>query len=863
MSAPAVAAVGPAAVGPAAAAPAPPVVNRIAAETMLAAVESDPQLSPPQRPVFCPDVLVVDLPDGILVEGAPERAVFRGAAARTLLPALLPLMDGSRGPAELSADLPEPTSERSVRAAIALLYTAGLVHDSPWDAPEIPAAIPAPVVAAVRRTLDSTRVHRSPGAAFASIAGSRVLLLATGDTVFTRQLAAQLTATGDAVILGDPADRIELVVNDLVVLVEDRSTTAGPPVRAGGSAGAWARRCTGAGAAALRVVVSNEWVEIGPRFDARYSICPDCLSTNDSPLAEAAPSVGRSAARTTTAAALAAMEIFAQRVRVGTARALTGSTRIQLDSLRTEPRLATRRPGCLDGHRLDGQHDERVVEPLPAGYVYDQSVGFPPKSLLDPKGHQVHYKVGNIVIQHEHRSYGSAERVPLPRADLHLPRPTPTRIADDPTLETLSHLLLATFGLKPVPQVPRVLRYAPTGGNLGSPQGFVIAESVPGLAPGVYYYESFDHQLSRLADLTPATIEVLRAAGLAKAPAHVVFTAAYARVAHKYGMLAWRICCLDAGVAVAQAMAVAGPEFGVRRAEQFDPDQLAALLGLDPTDDPVTAVLQCGHPELPALLDDSPLSSRDAADPPEIGGLVDRGPLMAALLGNRSRAGTFGTTSTISTVGTARMSATSVTGGRCRREVTLPAASLPSVDLRAAIAVRRAERFYDAQPVDPATLRAICSAALGPADRVAGGGHELTLTVVARSVDRVPAGVYTYRPGGVLELDTALSGDPAELTGTVLQLEFAASPVILVVTGATGPVSHRYGVDGYRRLLVDGAEAAHRAWLAALRRGLIGSTFAGLLGPDLYRLGGVDGYFRGGLLGLSLGLPRGAGSAAR
>src|SRR4051812_36081676 len=133
--------------------------GRMPAEVLAAAVRQDAQFRLPARPRLCPGIVAVELDDGLLLEGGPDRKVLRGRSARTLVPRLLPLLDGGRDAAQLAAEL-GGVPRTVVEAALAALYSCGVLDDGD----DGPAADPGPgpdAAAFLARMVDSTRVNRS------------------------------------------------------------------------------------------------------------------------------------------------------------------------------------------------------------------------------------------------------------------------------------------------------------------------------------------------------------------------------------------------------------------------------------------------------------------------------------------------------------------------------------------------------------------------------------------------------------------------------------------------------------------------------------------------------------------------------
>jgi SagB-type dehydrogenase family enzyme len=535
---------------------------------MAAAVESDPQFRIPHRPTWIGGVVRVG-GDPLVVDGTGERRKFRGRAAVTLLPRLIPLLDGSRDLSGLGLALPDVRGT-DLKAAVALLYTSGLVVEAGPEASD--GRCPAPVRDFLGRHLDTTRAHVRPADAIRGLTDAVVRVL--GPAPAATGLVEALAACGVAGTPAPPGSGLAGV--DLAVGLDDGSD---PP---------WLARldddCAAAGVPWLRIGYRPGAVELGPRFDRRYTACYRCLRA-------AQPATTTDRDRQPPAGwdwwPLAAREVVFLLSRVGHPASLTpaGYTVLDLAEWRTEQHLAPRRAGCPDcvpaasgTPRGPGQDD------FPLAYCYEQAVTFPVAALSDPKVHQQHYRPANIELQTDHRSFDSAPRLALPMvnlADIGPGRPVAAE-------SQLPAVLLAAFGLRPGGGPRTVSRYAPSGGNLGSPQAFVLVRDVGGVPPGLYAYDVRDHALSKLSDgADPADLGDPPAGGPEPA-AVVVVTAAVGRLARKYQLLALRISCLDSGVALQQMRAVCGEvELGCELVEHWDDDRVARLLGVDRRGEPV------------------------------------------------------------------------------------------------------------------------------------------------------------------------------------------------------------------------------------------------------------------------------------
>ena len=125
------------------------------------------------------------------------------------------------------------------------------------------------------------------------------------------------------------------------------------------------------------------------------------------------------------------------------------------------------------------------------------------------------------------------------------------------------------------------LRCNPSSGNLHPTESYLICPSLPGLAAGVYHYLSHDHILERRAAPNSTSWGTDLRGGVVLA-----LTGIHWREAWKYGLRAYRYCQHDCGHAIAAvAYAAAALGWRARLLGGWGDDELAALLGLDRTED--------------------------------------------------------------------------------------------------------------------------------------------------------------------------------------------------------------------------------------------------------------------------------------
>lgn len=579
--------------------------DNASAAQMLHMVNSSVLFILPERPRLVPGLAAVPHEELLVVDGGRAQFTFRGGAIG-LLHRLWPLLDGTRTGAGLAAGT--GAGAEHVHQILALLYSRGLLTDAAGD---LAAPTPAQrlIEPAVARLLDTTRAHTGTGPLLTSLtAGPVRVVVALETAAATEEAAVELVRLLEECAIpasvgtpdgADGADRAALVVavaddpdSELFERVAAASGVSGVP---------W-----------LRVLRRPASLELGPLFGGEKDVCHHCFHAGlrDRPWdADPAPADGRDPADPrpehgpSAGLGLVATDVFHYLARVGTSWARTGTAaRFRLDDWSVQERPALRRVGCA--RCCPGAPG--ASGPLPLAFAYDQQSFVSTPEENDPKAFQAHYRAENMQLATVVKDYESAVPVELPQVgpeQLDAPDGTPGRTP----LRDLALMLKTGFGASHVLREPDgtaqlVRRLTATGGNLGSPQAYVLVREVPGLPCGLYYYHPLRHQLLPLRTGTRAEVEewaaecgVHGAEGTDGWTTAFFIASAFPRVASKYGTFALRVCLLDAGVALEQLGHTArqlGLTTSVR--EHWDDRAVLGLLRLTDAMEPVGGVLTMG-----------------------------------------------------------------------------------------------------------------------------------------------------------------------------------------------------------------------------------------------------------------------------
>ncbi len=146
---------------------------------------------------------------------------------------------------------------------------------------------------------------------------------------------------------------------------------------------------------------------------------------------------------------------------------------------------------------------------------------------------------------------------------------------------------------------PRPFRSAPSGGALYPLELYPWVRSVDGLAPGLYHYDPYEHELDDLGpvDLEPAFVQQDL---VGSAAAGILISAVFFRSVFKYGERGYRFVLLEAGHVAQNALLACGGRglAAVPVGGYFDRDVDRAL-GLDGLHESVVYALLLGRPQQP------------------------------------------------------------------------------------------------------------------------------------------------------------------------------------------------------------------------------------------------------------------------
>ncbi|MGR6919182.1 hypothetical protein ACU635_33460 [[Actinomadura] parvosata] len=279
----------------------------------------------PRKPKLHPGLAAVPYEHGLVLEGTAQRRSFGGKAARTFLPRLLPLLDGTRTREDLAAELGHGTEQ-----ALQLLHTTGHLQDGDGD-PELPQGVPLDVAQAVGRALGTSGTWPNPEAAFQAMHTSPALIVDSGSPA--ARVADLLTGSGDRVTT-IPAEHVP-GDGAFVVVVSEGEEDTDVLERLDAA-------CFDRGVVWLRIRLAGQTLRLGPCFDRRFTPCVGCFRAAADEPAAGPPDADLAELGW----AIAAGEIFHRRAGIGTPLAAGVVSVFDLRAWSSHQYLVPKRAGC-------------------------------------------------------------------------------------------------------------------------------------------------------------------------------------------------------------------------------------------------------------------------------------------------------------------------------------------------------------------------------------------------------------------------------------------------------------------------------------------------------------------------------------
>lgn len=833
-----------------------------------------PRFKGPVRPRFLHELVVAPAKDGLVIDGTSQLQVIQGKATQRLVPRLIELMDGSRTVKELEAALPEVPAEY-IGAAISLLARCGLVESGVVN-PEFSSVVLPEPLAFFRRYVASTHANPSGRSAYDKLQAAEVAIVSP---------ASMSTEAGVLKTLLESSG-----LGSVILLPPESLSTMRPPEDAGVARlmvgfsflGEDDRRfteledwCSKQRLSWIRMVVdkSGNWADVGPIFRFNQTPCYRCFRAIHEIPGAAAP-LELSQAERQFWIGLLATEIIYSFNRIGSLITGRSFERYALDTWSSQSLNWPRIPGCPrclplcedGGESRPGPEAQSAIE---TALVFEEYVGLRSREFSVTKN-PLHTSM-IMELARQTKRLPNCPAYPLegqmPRLEsgtldlLQSPLFTASPVF---TVKQLAALLMLTAGVRRAWSNEKQLkRWAPSAGNLGSPELFVVAREVEDLPAGFYFYQPGDHSLAHfrrrdgalpveefMARVMPARVGELPAA-------LVLFTGAYHRVSQKYGPFAYRLINLDGGVALSQfQFAACGLSIRSEILPRWADGLIEEQCNLEPMGEQSTAVAAIftgDHPKNDSPRPPASLAPKNVETARSFCGWTPEELTEKLYRDSRIHEPDL----CLSAVESSAAISPWKNSGGPRAAIALP---LPAQGGRLAgevLSLRASVRRFTRDSVHPQQLGTMLYCAhRADAERWVEehrAGCPLTYLALAWNVEGMGPGVYRYdaEEHALKFLEPAPS--PQQTTELFLQDEFHAVPLVVWISGNLAAACSRHGSFGHRQLLLRAGASGHALWTAAMGMGLSGSLISGLVPGAARRQFRLDGYRRASLLAFAAG----------
>lgn len=527
--------------------------------------------------------------ESILLDGGPSRQMFSGTAALSLLPRLLPLLDGQRSRDQLCAEL--ALSGAQLDSAIRLLDGSGLLE---WALPGNPLSFPADHVADyISRTLIISEACRSADDLARDLADGAALLVGPGYLV--EPMAEDLSETGIGMVkimtASEAACVLPAMTGRCVAAVFDDPGDAVLDLVA--------TKCRQHDVPVLRFYGAGDYAEVGPAFCGISAACLDCFRLSD-PAAwgqdqpardEHATTGHRSAALTGVLSSLVTSAVISILTSQPPAAPLKSLIRTLVSGRATESYEVVPDPECV--YCAGGTPPADAVSRDLLLYEWRSAQVAPSLKQADDITPARRKRI--IALARERAIFPTSPRRRLPDQFTvrEINRERDVRGIDE---SLLAGVFARVAGFRPTEAGhpdSLDLRWAPSGGNLASVALYLVTDrDLFGLPGTIFRYDDLEHQvISVHADRVPVS-QALAGTDLdtTSVDTAIILIGEAGRLSEKYGEFAWRLTHLDTGCAALQLHLVA-EDYGLRTTFAATwPKQIAELLELDQRHEIITAI---------------------------------------------------------------------------------------------------------------------------------------------------------------------------------------------------------------------------------------------------------------------------------
>ena len=777
-------------------------------------------------------ITVVPVPDGCVLDGAPGLLMLKGVLAETILPLILPKLDGTYKYDEIRSKFPS-IAEDMFHDAISTLNKWGLLEQATrsglrWTPMEI---------ALEKYHLYSS--NRSPGCTvLEQLKDFRIVIHVSSrqqDMVLCRNLCEVARRNG----LNDISTVLDQEtlpwVSQALALHIQKSHFTDDRDGSGDTTVVW-----------LPIQRTSEFIFIGP-VSNDLQACRSTVTASESENTEVCQTESPAEAAIHCLIVWEVLDLV-----LGAPYALPRDRVRRYRCSDLTNTLLYHLPCDLVEDEIFGSSEPKVG----VAEVYNDRVSDEPASLKGPGLDHVYSRA----------LYIGAARIPLPHGECNLDMDIGTSLLrrftfQSSTVDLRGIAILASFsaGFRNSPDGKRS-RWAPTAGNLGSPRLHFRIPNGPSLSGELYTYNPEPHELidrSTREELFGGNAESV-IGGEREEPGFCVFVEARWDVLYpKYGDFGVKLSYLDVGVAMAQ-LALIGRCIGIRVTpfEMLSRDRFSRRLNIPE---------MCGCIVVGASLVQDSFGRRNVRT------VGVRG--ARALLRMQDFDHAEMSTITQSLVHSACRDGMEVTRfvrekrlGCCSFEMSPEDVHLPRAQKRmnistAQVLLRRASvREYVSESIrlqDVATMLR-CSSDYDDFEwkDYRALGVELSFKILLRdgNTGNYEISEYCSRHECLHKLRAGL--ERRYVQRMYIQEEFADAPLTVIICSSISSATRSLGTFGYTNLLTRAGAAAYRIWLCGIGLGLEGTIHAGLKVSVIRQILGEKSFCKDGLVACSLGVSK-------
>jgi SagB-type dehydrogenase family enzyme len=827
----------------------------------------------PARPRVLPDVVLLSVEDGVLVDGVGRLQMFRGPLAQTVLPELLPFTDGTRTVGELVRAFPDVVP-RDIHKALELLAESGLLQTESDETSCVPDCA-RDLVSFFRRSLAQSGGSVSAYDAYRQLEASRVTIICPKGSFDAGQLSKLLhsvcIASAEVVtidqFLREPQSE-PLMVVALAAAAEDEKQFEVLEAERQRRLFSWLR---------VELYRQSNVADIGPLFQTGNESCYACFQRVHGTMRRGGGLTGLQLSNLeTTWDGFVALEVLSILARIGQSISGREFRRFSLSDLSSRRLNYPRSQQCP----VRGNHpsimsnsgkplEEKHVFRLHTASVFEEYVGLEARGHMLSSGLEDPAGVGAVNTQHG-KTMQNSMHVDLGSAavDLGLGMPDALdrswmRLTCALTLDQLGAVLALTAGIREQNGVV-AKRWSASAGNLGSTEIYVIVHSVDGLEKGLYFYQPGSHVLALFQKRNAIASNELMRRLLRRTEntlpnALIILTGAFHRLKKKYGMFAYRLLHLDAGTALSQIHMVARTmRLGARVTPLLPDDVVERELSLHSFNEQSTAAVELFARDKAGLFCrrvrqescDVIVPHSSGANAPETFADLSVNEVTEMLF-NESRITEGILEAKRNVSGTIKRA----TDESVRYRIPLPRPLRKGLSVGDVLKTRRSIRKFGpkAVPIGAVATGLYYSNRADSFEWASRRNVALRFLILARRVDGLPPGVYEYQPRlhelSILRCDMAHE----EMASLFVQDDFADAPCVVWIAGDLHQTCTVYGSLGHRRLLLRAGAAGHRFWMAVMGLGLGGSLIAGLVPGAARTLLGLNGFEKASLFAVAIG----------